>query len=256
MGYKALIVDDENPARIEMSYLLERYDDIEVVHMSPDCIDAEDYLENNRVDILFLDIQMPEVTGLDLAAAIVSKGEEQIPFIVFVTAYDEYAVRAFELNAIDYLLKPVNPERLDTTLCKFRKLAAVSDRIYRSRLEKSISDITEKRCCGAVTVYSDGRFYPIPFKDIVFVSAGEKYSILHTSGKKYEYRKLISEVETMLPAENFFRSHRSYIINLSYIETIDLDIHNRFTVLLKGCEKTVPVSRSRTREFRDIMQIV
>ena len=257
MGFKTLIADDENPARIEMKYLLEKYSDIEIVHVSPNGIEAAEYLKNNQVDIVFLDIQMPQVSGLDLAAEIIkekSSKEVNIPYIVFVTAFDEYAVKAFELNAVDYILKPVNPARLDSTVARIRKKIKESS-VYSSRIEKSISQISDKKRCDAVTVYSDGRFYPVRFSDIIMVSAGEKYSVLHTACKKYEYRKLISEVETLLPEDNFFRSHRSYIINLDYIETIDFDINNRFTVSLKGIEFLIPVSRSRTRDFKQIMQI-
>ncbi len=254
MQFKTLIVDDEAPARTELQYLLEKYSDIEVVHLSPNGIDASGYLRENHVDIVFLDIQMPKVTGLELASEIVSENSANVPYIVFVTAYDEYAVKAFELNAIDYLLKPVVPGRLDSTVERIRKQIK-SARNYSLRVEESISRISERKQCETVTVYSDGRFYPLKLKSLILVSAGEKYSVLHTEYGNYEYRKIISEVEMLLPSEKFFRSHRSYIINLDYIETIDFDINNRFTVSLRGIKTLIPVSRSRTRDFKEKMQI-
>ena len=255
MQFRAIIVDDEAPARTELQYLLEKYRDITVVHLSPNGIDASEYLQQNPVDIVFLDIQMPKVTGLELATEIISGKKENVPYIIFVTAYDEYAVKAFELNAVDYLLKPVEPERLDSTVERIRKQIKSAPH-YSRRVEESISRISEKKECETVTVYFDGRFYPLKLKNLIMVSAGEKYSVLHTEAGNYEYRKIISEVEELLPSEKFFRSHRSYIINLDYIETIDFDMHNRFAVSLKGIKKQIPVSRNRTRDFKEKMKIV
>ena len=255
MQFKAIIVDDEAPARNELQYLLEKYNDIKIVHLSPNGVEASEYLKENNVDIAFLDIQMPKVTGLELASEIISGKSANLPYIIFVTAYDEYAVKAFELNAVDYLLKPVVPERLDSTVDRIRKQIK-SAAPYSRRVEESINRISERKQCETVTVYSDGRFYPLKLNSIIMVSAGEKYSLLHTESGTYEYRKIISEVEALLPSEKFFRSHRSYIINLDYIETIDFDMNNRFTVSLKGREKHIPVSRSRTRDFKEIMKIV
>ncbi len=182
MGFKTMIVDDENPARLEMEYLLKKYDDIDIVRISPNAVDASEYLKKNDADIIFLDIQMPQVTGLDFASEIISLKKKNLPYLVFVTAFDEYAVKAFELNAVDYLLKPVIPERLDSTIKRIREKVEASS-VYSRRVEKSIKGISNKKRCDAVTVYSDGRFYPVKFSDLIMVSAGEKYSVLHTHGK-------------------------------------------------------------------------
>ncbi|HKX84207.1 MAG TPA: LytTR family DNA-binding domain-containing protein [Pyrinomonadaceae bacterium] len=228
MKYKTIIVDDERLARKEMQRLLAEFDEIDIVGEAENLSQAVELIDNEKPDIVFLDIQLSNENGFDLL-------ERTKPSLklIFVTAFDEYAIRAFEVNALDYLLKPVNPERL-------------AKAIERLKEEKQDAK-TELR--------------PLEFDDRIFLEVGERsmflkvseishinaagdYSEIYTvEKKKLLVEKSLREWEERLPGKHFLRIHRQTIVNLDEIENIETWFNRTFQVRLKAYSQPLAVSR-------------
>lgn len=225
---RAIIVDDERLARNDLRSLLSEYKEIEVVAEADNVDKAIESIAKHDPDIIFLDIQMPGKSGFNLLEQIDVKAR-----VIFVTAFDEYAIRAFEVDAIDYLLKPVNPERLKNTI---------------ERLEHEGLDRTESR---KKLQYDDTIFLTINahlkfmrINTIVFIQAAGDYSEITTNdGKKGLAQKSLTEWEHRLPEKYFCRIHRSTIVNLDYVNRIDEWFGNSFHVYMKNIETPLILSR-------------
>ncbi|MET0752947.1 MAG: LytTR family DNA-binding domain-containing protein [Pyrinomonadaceae bacterium] len=227
MKYKTIIVDDERLARKEMRRLLAEFDDIDIVGEAENLSEAIDLIEREKPNIVFLDIQLSNENGFDL----LEKTGQNFK-VIFVTAFDAYAIRAFEVNALDYLLKPVNPERLAKAIerlneendskIELRQLA-FDDRIFLELGERSIF----LKVC-----------------DISHINAAGDYSEIFTIDKrKFLIEKSLREWEQRLPEKNFLRIHRRTIVNLEEIEQIDAWFNRTFQVQLKNYQKPLAVSR-------------
>jgi two-component system LytT family response regulator/two-component system response regulator LytT len=226
-------------------------------------------------DVVFLDIQIPGIHGIDLAATLSRMAEP--PLIVFVTAYDSYAVRAFELNAIDYLLKPISEERFAATIRRIGDTALDREGKYREYLhglralvreyaascEDAPDDASEDGAENAsakpqseyLTIYKDGRYFPLQFKKIACLKAeGGATRVFGETGEYLVYRPL-HEFEEALPEESFFQAHRSYIINLCFIQHIDLWINGALQIELRNVNERIPVSRGKTKELKRRMNM-
>jgi two-component system LytT family response regulator len=227
MKYKTIIVDDERLARKEMRRLLAEFDEIAVVGEAENLSGAIDLIEKEKPQIVFLDIQLSNENGFDL----LEKTEQNFK-LIFVTAFDAYAIRAFEVNALDYLLKPVNPERLAKAIerlgeesdskIELRPLA-FDDRIFLELGERSIF----LKVC-----------------DISHINAAGDYSEIFTIDKrKFLIEKPLREWEQRLPEKNFLRIHRRTIVNLEEIEQIETWFNRTFQVQIKNYQKPLAVSR-------------
>lgn len=231
---KAVIVDDEELARIGLRLLLEKFQSITVTGEASDIRSAAELIDELKPDIVFLDIEFPGESGFDL----LDKIEETIN-IVFTTAFDEFALRAFEVNACDYLLKPVNIKRLEQTI----------ERIIK-KSDRTAPEVTFK--------YDDKIFLPINYRhyfikinSIVRICSAGKYSeILTLNNTKGLVKKSLNEWEKCLPGNEFVRIHRSTIINTDLIEKIHKDSRSLFTVTLKGTSERYAVSRRMTSRIK------
>lgn len=206
---KCLIVDDEPIARRGMKRLVERHPDIEIAAILGSAEEALDFLDDNNVDLIFLDIQMPGITGLEFARRIPGKA-----MVVFTTAYSEYAVEGYEVDAIDYLVKPIDPDRFDRAVDKARNYA---------RLLASADDSREQPSVAAeyLIVKADRRFVRLHMADILFIEGLKDYVVIHLADRKVITRMTIKGMEELLPAADFIRVNKSYIANLAAIDSFD-----------------------------------
>jgi two-component system LytT family response regulator len=239
---KVILIDDERLARNELRRLLAAFPDIEVVGEAANAAQARTLLHTHEPDLLFLDIQMPEETGLDLLASL----ELPVPPVVFTTAYDEFAVKAFELNALDYLLKPVDPARLAAAVEKFRAKSrgvaplAENQPIVRGRLAGE----------DKVFVREGDRCWFVQVSQIRLLESEGSYTRIHFENAQPQLFRSLSAMEERLDPKSFFRANRSQIINLDWIERIEPWFSGGLVVHLKGGAK-VELSRRQAQDFRE-----
>ncbi|OQY30702.1 MAG: hypothetical protein B6241_15465 [Spirochaetaceae bacterium 4572_59] len=254
---RVLIVDDEKPARDELHYLLKKEKDIQIILEAENGMKALEILEEQEVDLILLDIQMPGMTGLETARQLMAL--PVFPQIIFVTAYDQFALEAFDVNALDYLLKPIETDRLERSLNRLRN--RMLNHEESSELEDAVlkilksSDEKKKNRFRKITVYKEGRFIPLDFEQIVMLTAEEKHSRIYTEKSKYDYRKSLGELEELIRDPFLFKCHRSYTVNLNYMESIEQWFNNSYRIKLKGVDELIPVSRSHTTELKKILNM-
>ncbi|MCX7884364.1 MAG: LytTR family DNA-binding domain-containing protein [Caloramator sp.] len=230
-----IIVDDEYPARQELAYFINNFSSLNIIGEFDDSIKALEFIKNNRPDVVFLDINMPKLNGISLGEII--NAFEIKPIIIFVTAYRDYAVDAFEIQAFDYILKPYSEARIVSTLSKIEKA-----------LNKNI--ISEK-----ITLWKDDKMMVVNVNDICYCEAHEREVHVYTKKDKYIVVSSISEFSKKLPEKNFFRCHRSYIVNINKITEIIPWFNNTYVLKVEGIENHIPVSRNNIARFKNIMNI-
>ena len=232
-----IIVDDEYPSREELKFLINEYSNINILKEFDNPIQALQYIEScNCLDIIFLDINMPNLNGMTLAK-IISKFEVK-PKIVFVTAYKEYALEAFEIEAVDYILKPYSEDRIKKLLSKFDKK------------EENISQYNK------ITFSNGEKILVIDKNDISCIQASERQVIIYYKNKQFDSKIKFSYIlHNLLKDKNFFQTHRSYIVNLDKITEIDHWFNNTYLLILTGVKEKIPVSRNYIKEFRKTMNI-
>jgi DNA-binding LytR/AlgR family response regulator len=244
MKIRALIIDDEKPARSRMQRLLRRYEDIEVVGEARDGREAADLIKAVHPDVLFLDIRMPRLSGFDLL-----KGLEESPYVIFTTAYDEYALKAFEENTLDYLLKPVDREKLDRAVSKLKKIFR-QGRPLPVSVDMLVQSLEMKeRIIKRFSVRLGDRILIVPDSRITCFEAKDKYTFLHTEDRDYIIPFSLKELETRLDPDIFLRVHKSCIVNIENISSIHKWFGGRMLVKVKG-GKEVIVSQTFLGEFK------
>ena len=227
---KALIVDDEPLARKELRRLLAEFPWVEIAGEAGNIADAAKRIESLAPELLFLDIKMPGGSGFDLLARL-----EHVPQVIFTTAYDEHAVRAFEVNALDYLLKPIEPERLAAALAKVRKAASAGPRV------EPLDQLFVK----------DGpRCWFVPLSEVSLLTADGNYVRLHWGTRQPMLGRPLAAIETRLDPKKFFRANRRQILSLAFIESVEQGLGGRLHVKLRGGPE-VEVSRRQARVFRE-----
>ncbi len=231
-GIRILVADDEAPARQRLIDLLHKDAEVSSVLEAGDGQAAVDIIEREAPDLVFLDVQMPELGGLEVMEAI---GAEAMPLTVFVTAYDQHAIRAFEANALDYLLKPFSDERLEAALCRAkarhdeRSMREFGRNILRMISSRPASD----RCLDRLVVKSGGSTRFIRVVDIDWIEGAGVYVNLHVAGKELLYRAALNELAQCLDPMRFVRVHRSAIVNIDSIVELQPISHGEFEVVLK-----------------------
>jgi two-component system LytT family response regulator len=242
---RTLVVDDEPIARARVVSLLKQEDDIEVVGECANGQQAMSAIESTSPDLLFLDIQMPEVNGLDLARTIQSTGT---PAVVFVTAYDEYALRAFEVHALDFLLKPFSAERFRSALGHARE--QVSQRRKGSAAAKApLPDVRSSARPNRLMIKSGGRIHFVRMTDIDWCEAQGNYVRVHVGAQEHLVRDTMSHLESELDPQQFVRIHRSTIVNVDRIQEMQSSFNGEYVVLLRtGTRLTL------SRGYREILQ--
>lgn len=240
---KAIIVEDEYLAREELAFLVGQHSNIEIVASFEDGLEAFKYLQDHEVDVVFLDIQIPAIDGLLLAKNLHKSSHP--PHIVFVTAYKEFAVEAFELEVFDYILKPYNEPRLINLLQKL-ELAG------KSQPQGVESGLPQNR---TVNLVKGERIIVTPCEQIYYAEADEKLTHVYTRTDRYVMTMTLSEFVSRLPAEGFFRCHRSYCVNINKIREIVPWFNSTYLIRLHDLPFEVPVSRSNIKAFRQLMRL-
>ncbi|AIR06578.1 LytTR family transcriptional regulator [Cedecea neteri] len=242
---KVIIVEDEFLAQQELSWLIKNHSEMEIVASFDDGMDVLKYLQHHEVDAIFLDINIPSLDGVLLAQNI-SKFAHK-PFIVFITAWKEHAVEAFELEAFDYILKPYQESRIIGML---QKLEAA----YQQQTSQPASS-HENRDATTINLIKDERIIVTDINDIYYAEAHEKMTFVYTRRESYVMPMNITEFCSRLPESHFFRCHRSYVVNLSKIREIEPWFNNTYILRLRDLDFQVPVSRSKVKEFRQLMRL-
>ena len=222
MTLRAIVVDDEPLARDLLGALLAEHEDIHVVAQCQDGHEAISYLEAKPVDLMFLDVQMPEIGGFEIVERL---GVQQLPPTVFVTAYHEYAVRAFDIHAVDYLTKPINAERLATALERVRKkIAAETALLTQEQLTAVLNglrlDEGSKSYPSRFLVKDGEKEILLASYKIDWIEAADYYCCLHAGSRSYMLRETISDLSARMDPRRFIRIHRSAMVNLDRIEEI------------------------------------
>jgi two-component system LytT family response regulator len=227
MTLRALVVDDEPVSRRKLKTLLESEPGVQVIGECEDGTDAVDAIRRLRPDVVFLDVQMPGLDGFDVVDAL--EPAEQ-PAIVFVTAYDRYAVRAFEVHAVDYLLKPFEAARLRKALDRLAR--QIHNRDARLRVHAAVDSVRAQQPLRRVLVKSTGRLYAVRVEDIDSIEAAGHYLEVHTSSAAHLIRESITALAARLDPARFVRIHRSVIVNVDRIRELQPAFHGEFVVTL------------------------
>ncbi len=247
----AIIVDDEPLARERIRSLIEERGDIEIIRECKDGREAVVALLDERPDLVFLDIQMPEMDGFEVIASI---DDEHLPAIIFITAFDEYAIRAFEVNAIDYLLKPINPARFEKAVSR-----AIDRLSWREKKEsdKTLRDFIERLqlergYTSRFVVRNQSKLYFVRASDVDWIDSAANYARLHVSGKEHLVRETLKSIEARLNPEVFVRLHRSAIINVERIASVEPHFHGEYVVTMADGAK-LTTSRTHSSKLRAIL---
>ncbi len=236
---KAIIIDDERLARKELLSLLENHPNIDVVDEAVNADEAVEKIEQHDPDVIFLDVQMPGKTGFELLETM-----ERVPQVIFTTAYDEFALKAFEFNALDYLLKPIQAERLSESV---QKIQARSNKKAGSRDHKLGGE-------DQVFVKDGDKCWFVRLSDVRLFESDGNYIKVYFENFKPMIHKSLNALDERLDDRTFFRASRKHIINLGWVESIDTWFNGGLLVQLKGGEK-IEVSRRQSARFREMMSL-
>jgi two-component system LytT family response regulator len=243
MSTTCVIVDDEKLARDLLKEYLENYPEIEVLDEADQGTDAVEKIDKLKPDIVFLDVQMPGMTGFDVLEDI-----EHEPYVIFVTAYDQYAIKAFEKNAVDYLLKPLDEERFRNAVNRALKRKTLE----HSSIEDLLSSMKSERK-GAydthIFVQKSEKLFNLPVDEIVYLEASGDYTIITTKADQFVSSSGIGKLEEILNPEVFIRVHRSTIVNVNYLKEIERHFNGGMVVKMQS-GKSFPVSRTYAKLIR------
>ena len=235
---KAMIVDDEAPARSELRYLLDELGQTEVVSEAASVREAVEKLKEYPCDVMFLDVNMPEATGMQLAEAL--QHLKYPPAVVFVTAYSEFALDAFKVHAIDYLIKPVETERLAQALARVREHIALHNRAQRAE---------------RIPVEKAGKKILINIDSIRYIMARDDYAYLQTDTDRYFSTVSLAQLEKRLDGHGFFRVHRGYLVNLEHVKEVESVPGGTLLLTLDGTDDKIPVSRRRVSSLKKALNL-
>ncbi len=243
MSITVLIVDDERLARTELRKMLQEFADIEIVDEASNVDEALEKIEQHNPDLVFLDIQMPGKTGFDLLEEL-----DKAPKIIFTTAYDEYALKAFEVNAMDYLLKPVEPKRLQDAVSKMR------EEIVKEKSEPPVVNRSLLNESDQVFVKDGERCWFVRLSEIRLFESMGNYARVYFGTQKPLILKSLNALEERLDERVFFRANRKHIINLRCVEKIEPYFNGGLLVYLNGGDK-IEISRRQTVRFKEMMSL-
>lgn len=239
--HKAILIDDERLARSELRRLLQDFPEVEVIGEAANSKEGVEMIESMNPDLIFLDIQMPGKSGFDMLTQL-----ESVPQVIFVTAYDEYALKAFDINALDYLMKPVEPQRLAEAIHKLREKDDDHTHVYNNRSRLSEDD--------QVFVKDGERCWFVKLTDVRLFESVGNYAKVYFANNKPLILKSLNALEERLDEKIFFRANRKHIINLRLIEKIEPYFNGGLLVDLEGGEK-IEVSRRQAVKFKEMMSL-
>ena len=258
MSISVLVVDDEQPAREELCFLLSQAGDVEVVGQADNGIAALGLLEDLEPDVVFLDVHMPGMTGFEVARQVAAR--RTAPHVVFVTAFDQYAVDAFQVNAVDYLLKPVDPQRLEQALGRARRRleSARAGTMSPQALAQIIDAVAARQSRRAQVVVKVGdRMMLVQAEDVIYASVNEdEVSVVASQVTGTSNYRTLDELQAQLDENVFWRVHRSYLVNINKIKEIVPWFSRNFILKMRDAKSTeIPVSRAQSKRLRDFLQI-
>lgn len=254
MKFKVMIAEDERMVREELAYFLQQQEDIILCPSAENGRQLLELYQQYQPEVIFLDIHMPSLSGMEVAKTIKNqkndeRSELQLPFFVFTTAYDEYAVEAFNLEAVDYLLKPYEMERLNEAIQRVRK--------HLQQMNKQeVQQQARPANLSSRLLIDNGEKMVIVSPDSIFYAAKEDRSTKIVTEQQVIHTKMtLQELESKLQGAPFFRPHRSYLVNLDYVREITPWFNGAYNLILMDQKKTqIPVSRSSARELFNILQ--
>lgn len=260
----AIVVDDEPLARQELLYLLEKAGGVEVVAQGTNGIEAVDLIRTHQPGLVFLDVQMPGLDGFAVIKKLLDK-KVRMPQIVFATAFDQYAVRAFEVNAVDYLLKPFDRSRVERTIEKARtRIAAPAESASDAKLDallklmaEQVQSQTSRPQTGKVVIRTQNRLLLVDQREICFASIDEGIISVVAAGVEGQSNcRTLEELIDQLDPESFWRAHRSFVVNIQHIREVVPWFKSSYQLRMDDPKKTeIPVSRSQTRRLRELFNL-
>ncbi len=245
---KIVIIDDEPLARSLVVEYLQQHSSIEIVAECNDGFQGVKAINQHKPDLIFLDIQMPKINGFEMLELL-----DTVPNVIFTTAFDEYAIKAFEANAIDYLLKPFSKERFDLAIQKWQEKNNVvsSEKNIQALLENTTKQPDEK---NRIVVKNGSDIRIVPMQDVMYIEAYDDYVKIFTKDTYYLKKKTMNYYEEVLDKAHFFRTHRSFIINLQELTKIEPLEKNTYVVLLKN-GKRIPLSRTGYSKLKETLGV-
>ena len=271
---RTIVVDDEQLARDELGYLLGRLDGVEVIAQAGNGVEALETIDRLQPDVVFLDVQMPGLTGFEVARRMLDEGPSSQ--IIFVTAYDQHAIEAFEVNAVDYLLKPVDPTRLEMALQRARRRISVDRRadddewrhvdgavgeaggMSNAQLERIVRLVSERRNRrDRLAIKVGERFLLIHAEEILYASlADESITVVTDQHAGTSNYRALDDLQARLDPDVFWRVHRSHLVNINKIKEIVPWFSRNYILRMKDVKATeIPVSRTQTRRLREYLKL-
>lgn len=243
---KIILIDDEPLARVLLREYLEDFPDLEIVAECNDGFEGAKAIAQHHPDLIFLDIQMPKINGFELLEILTEQ-----PAVIFTTAYDEYALKAFDTNALDYLLKPFSKERFQQALLKWLQNPA-----QKTANDQKINDIPNKQPeeQNRIVIKDGTEISIIPTSEVEFIEAYDDYVKIHHKGKTHLKKKTMNYFEQLLNPKIFVRVHRSYILNISELTKIESFEKNSYLAILRS-GKRLPISRTAYAPLKEILGI-
>jgi two-component system response regulator LytT len=257
---RIVVVDDEQLARDELCFLLGQLGGVDVVSQAGNGVEALRVIEEYQPDLVMLDVQMPGLTGFEVARRVLEAGFESQ--VVFVTAFDQYAIDAFEVNAVDYLLKPVEPERLAMAVDRARRRRAAAPRAAESRAEPDLERLLQRLADRQgrreqLAIKVDDRFLLVQADEVVHASVeDDQIRVVTNSLSGTSNYRTLDELQTRLDPAVFWRVHRSHLVNINKIKEIVPWFSRNYILKMKDPKSTeIPVSRSQTRRLREYLKL-
>ncbi|MBC2851567.1 MULTISPECIES: LytR/AlgR family response regulator transcription factor [unclassified Cetobacterium] len=241
---KCLIIEDEFPAREELKYFINNNKNFQIEKEFENPIDALKYIDNQKIDVIFLDINMPELDGMSLGKIIYRLNKDVK--LVFITAYRDFAADAFEIKAFDYILKPYSEDRI---------IQVLDNLVLNHSKNTNEICVKENLLSKKITVNLDSKMVVISVSDILYVEADEKETRVFTSECSYSSKLKISQFETLLIENSFFRCHRSYIVNIDKVVEVEPWFNGTYILKVLKKDFKIPVSRNKVKELKEILTI-
>ncbi len=257
MKISALIVDDEQPARDELAYLLKQIPDVEIIGQGKNGVEAVGLIRELGPNLVFMDVQMPGLDGFGVIKKLLDRNA-RLPYFIFVTAYDHYAVRAFEVNAVDYLLKPIERSRLEKALQRVRGMVEASAAAFQ-KLDRLVHMIEERPAVQSskLVVKSGNRMVLVDSSDIIYATIEDGVIRIVTKDLEGQSNfRTVEEMQNNLDPNIFWRVHRSYLVNINRIKEVVPWFKSSYQLKMQDRQETeIPVSRAQTRKLRELLNL-
>lgn len=251
--FSAIVVDDEPYSREELIYILSQFPSCQIVGQAGSAKDCISLYSKVKADVVFLDIEMPDMSGIEIAHVLLKFSNP--PLIVFATAYDEYAVQAFELGAVDYILKPFEEKRIEKTIARIENLKN-NQAEWNKAVDKLSHFLEGRKLFRKLPVRQKaGIISFVPYTDILYCEASDRRVKVITLKDEYYFDGTLTELETRLREEGFMRVHKSYIVNLKRIEAVLPWFKGTYWIVIEGKKAEIPVSKSIVKELKEVLGI-